>query len=352
MAALGAIPAAELDRVQELRLRAGQAVILSTPAGERYLGRGGLSAITQSDTVYCTPAQLEQCFLRLCDDSVYAHEWELQQGYLAVPGGIRVGVAGTAVMEAGQVRAVRGVTALCIRFPRHIPGCSAPLRRRMLAAGHPVNTLVVGPPSAGKTTLLRDLAVSLAARGYRVAVVDERGELSGPCPMAGCDVLLGYPKAVGVRQAVRCLAPDVIVFDELGDEEETAAVSACARAGVAVAASLHGYDPALLSHQPLPRLLAQSLAFDLWAFMAGRREPGVLTLYCRPEVENDTLYWVPADRVGGGGDGSVQGLSSAPSGGVYTADTAAVAGVGVSASLHRTADGSFMAAAGGHGGLR
>lgn len=350
MNALAALP--DRMQVQEMRLRAGQAVVLSTTAGERYLGSSGVSAVSQSDTFFCSATQLEQCFVRLCNDAVYAHEWELQQGFLSVAGGIRVGVAGTAVIEGGGVRTVRDITSLCIRLPRHIPGCSAALRRRMLGDGHPFNTLLVGAPSSGKTTLLRDIAVGLTADGYRVTVVDERGELSGVCPLTGCDVLLGYPKAEGIRRAVRCLAPDVIVFDELGDEAEAAAVSACARAGVAVVASLHGYDPTALSRQSLPCLLADEGAFDLWAFLAGRRQPGQTAGYYRAEVKGNAIRWVPVDRAGGCGDGNVCRSSFAPPMYVRTADGAGVAGVGTAGFLHRPTNGGSVVSAGTVGSLR
>ena len=76
--------------------------------------------------------------------------------------------------------------------------------------------LIAGPPSCGKTTLLRDLARQLAtgAGGIpkKVAIIDERGELAGTyCgipqnDLGLCsDILDHYPKGEGMIQAVRCL---------------------------------------------------------------------------------------------------------------------------------------------------
>lgn len=53
------------------------------------------------------------------------------------------------------------------------------------------------------------------------------------------DVLDGTPKKEGILQALRCLSPDVIVFDELGDEAEAEAVLQGMGAGVPVVLSLH-----------------------------------------------------------------------------------------------------------------
>ena len=222
------------EHIQELRLRAEAPVTVSLPQGERFLTRDGLSFVRQPNGFFCSRKQLEDCFFAFCGRSVYAHQWELEQGYIAVEGGIRVGVAGTAVTRDGGVCSVQNITALCIRLPRRVAGCARPLLSLTLEGDTPISTVLVGPPSCGKTTLLRDLAVLLAARHRRVSVVDERGELSFGDTLCGCDVLRGYPKAVGVRQAVRCLAPDVILLDELGDGAEIQAVADCAHAGVAL----------------------------------------------------------------------------------------------------------------------
>lgn len=351
LTALRGLPPAVTRRVQEVRLRAGCPLTVSLPEGERYVGAGGITMLRQKDVILCTPQQVEACFLRFCDHSVYAHEWELRQGYLAVPGGIRVGVAGRAVMDRGEIASVQAVTALCIRLPRFIRGCADWLRTLVTAPGDPVSTLLVGEPSSGKTTLLRDLAAGLAARHHRVAVVDERGELSGAEGLLGCDVLLGYPKAEGVRQAVRCLAPEVVLFDELGSEEEAAAVSSCAHAGVAVVATLHGRTHSEMEWRPLSRLLLEQRAFAQWVFLSGRGTPGRYRGVYQPEVTDYGVDWLPIDLGGGHRNGGVCCPSASAAGAVFTADPAADADAVTTDELHRSPDERIVAASGRNAGF-
>ena len=322
-------------QVQEMRLRRDQAVTLSTPQGEQYLWTQGTSPLMRDGVFVCTAAQLEDCFARFCRHSVYAHEWELRQGYLSVSGGIRVGVAGTAVVRDGQVCSVQKISALCIRIPRRVAGCSASLRQVVMQGGYPHSTLLVGPPSSGKTTLLRDLAVGLAGRGVRVSVVDERGELAGADTLTGCDVLTGYPKPVGIRQAIRCMAPDVVLFDELGDAAEVAAVAECAHAGVAVVASLHGRDREFLSRQPVPKSLLAQGAFDYWVFLSGRRRPGDIEECYHGGVGEDGVCWTPVDCGGRSGAGFVDGPPPPQPCRLFGWDGAPASGGGTADCFHR-----------------
>ena len=335
------------EPVQELRLRGDAPITVSLPNGRRFLTCWGLSSVRQAGMLFCSRKQLEDCFFAFCGGSVYAHQWELRQGYVAVEGGIRVGVAGTAVIADGGVASVRQVTALCVRLPRRVAGCARRLLPLVLEGDTLVSTLLVGPPSCGKTTLLRDLAVLLVAHHRHIAVVDERGELSLDDALAGCDVLRGYPKAVGIRQAVRCLAPDAVVFDEMGDIAEIQAVADCAHAGVAVMASLHGHDPWEMGRQPFVRDLIARRVFSRWIFLQGRETPGKIRGIYIPEVTPDGVDWRTVDDGGGDRDGLVRVPSSAATGVVFGDLQSPVTGAVAGDELYGTATARFVAAVGG-----
>lgn len=222
--------------VQEIRLRAGQAVSVGIRGEEHFLTADGTLTDRAGGAVHCTAAQIRYIVDRACEHSVYAHQEELRHGYLPAPSGCRLGVAGTAVVEHGRVVSYRDITSLCLRIARDHRGCARTLAERLCANGV-CGALIGGEPSSGKTALLRDLLREFTARRLSVTAVDERGELTGT-GVWGCDVLRCAPKPAGIEQAVRCLSPRVVVFDELGTAE-LQAVRAAVTCGVPVVASVH-----------------------------------------------------------------------------------------------------------------
>lgn len=257
------------------------------------------------------PGEVEEVFLRLCAGSVYAHRETLRHGYIALPGGVRVGVAGRYVTEAGVITGVTDISGLCLRMPHRCPGladgvlavwekCAArgaeeiPAGEATMKHANAFHTteagtcapggaapealppgktsmprggvLVVGPPGAGKTTLLRELADRLSET-RRVAVVDTRGEIGLDGVGRYLTVLTDCPAADGMEIAVRTLSPEAIVTDEIG-REEVGGVLGCLKCGVPLFASAHGESLSDLRARAGIREILSLGAFSLAAILS------------------------------------------------------------------------------------
>lgn len=266
---LACVPDDLRTKATEIRMRAGAALSLTLPGGPHYITASQrVTPLWRNDCLRLTAEQLAQILRSLCEFSVHSYTQDIARGYITLPGGHRAGLCGTAVLEHGQVSAVREISSVNLRIAREVPGAAAELCSKIYAQKHLPSTLIAGPPGSGKTTLLRDLSRRLSDNhGLRVAVIDERGELAGvrngmPCCHVGMnsDVLSGYPKGQGIMLALRSLAPQVIVCDELGGEEDVAALQAGMHAGVNFAATVHAGS----IEEALARPVVQQLlhAFD------------------------------------------------------------------------------------------
>lgn len=258
-------------KAQAYEIRYQRAVTVHGREGVFFLRRaGGMARHYGPGLLEVSPAQLQELLLDVCGRSVFSHEDELRQGYVQMDG-CRAGVCGTAVLENGRVRGLREVTSLAFRIPRECSGCGDRLFRAGVDMAE--GLLISGEPGSGKTTLLRDIAKSLSLGRFgpsrRIAVLDCRGELGGdlgPC----ADVLRGYPKAEGFDIAIRSLAPEIILCDELspGDLE---AVTAALHAGAGLVATVHG--DASGARRPLCKALLATGAFGTLAVLRGRGSP-------------------------------------------------------------------------------
>ena len=275
--ALLAIPSEQQHRIQEIRLHRDGLLLLSLPEGEKaVLTSGELTDAAPLSAVRCTAQTLERTFYKLCDYSVHTHSAELREGFVTARGGFRAGIAGTAVTENGEVTAVRDIRSICLRVAQRHDGSAAALLP-LLKKGIP-SMLIVGEPASGKTSFLRDIGRMLTdgsvLRRYRVAVVDERGEIAGVGGLENADILTGCPKAHGVLQAVRTLAPDVILLDELGTRAEVEAVTENLHAGVPAIATAHCRDIEEALSRPAVRLALSRRVFEKVVFLQGRDAPG------------------------------------------------------------------------------
>ena len=266
------------DLVHEIRLRAEAPLTLSCTDGEFYLTRsGGRTSIRQPGVVTCTEADVTDCMRRLCDFSLHSHQEQWRQGFVSARG-CRAGIGGTVVTERGRPVSFREMRSVCLRVARAHPGCAKPLLPYLLAGGRIQSTILCGAPSSGKTSLLRDVANALSVgalgRRFRVAVIDERGELDVGGSLSECDVLTGIPKSEGISQAVRCLSPDVVVFDEWATGAEALAVQDAAACGVAVITSCHSPTLKALYRRPMARTWLRSGTVAWAVELAGQTAPG------------------------------------------------------------------------------
>lgn len=272
---LESVPQSIQNEVFDIRLSLNKPVMLCCRNRILFLRADGtVSTLASQESVRVTSADIEEIFLRLCGYSVYSHINEIRSGFISADRCLRIGIGGTAVSENGEIKTVRDVTSLSVRVPREIRGCAEGLLRDGVDLSR--GLLIAGTPSSGKTTLLRDLARILGAAGYRTVVLDERFELlADGFDLGACtDVLQGYPKREGLSHAVRCLSPEYILCDELGDTDFPA-VQKAAFSGVSLIATVHAGSIQELRQRPLCRRLLALGAFETVALLRGRQTPAV-----------------------------------------------------------------------------
>jgi stage III sporulation protein AA len=281
------VEAALWEGLEEVRMRVGRPLLFKMSDGEKTVAQDKLTGdIIQGYRV--TREDIQRTLEAISAHSVYAFEEEIRQGYITVPGGHRVGLAGQAVMQGEILSAVKHFNALSLRVARQCPGCAAGLYETIFACREQAGSvLIVSPPRCGKTTILRDLirllSNGLNREGLTVSLVDERSEIAGmyqgiPQLDVGLrtDVLDGYPKALGMMMAIRALSPAILATDEIGRAEDIRAVEEGVHAGVAILTTVHGGGVDEIRRRPGLRALLEEGVFQHIVLLSRQRGPGTV----------------------------------------------------------------------------
>lgn len=253
-----------INGITEIRLRVARPVAFKIHNRTVYAETSGYSIIPNCRSITLNSLQIEECFYRLCNNSVHSHERELGEGYISLPFGCRVGICGTTLNRVDGSIGVRDISSINIRISHEIKGCAGPLLE--LDGG----VLICGATHSGKTTILRDYVRTCSDKGETVALIDCRGELSGSylgCPSLdvgiNTDVITGGSKQSGIENALRSMSPDMLGFDEIGSLLELESIRECFNAGVRVVTTFHAnsVEELLLRNRNLPILDTEAFKY-------------------------------------------------------------------------------------------
>ena len=194
-------------------------------------------------------------------------------------GGHRAGICGTAVVNNGKIVNIRDITSINVRIAREHKGCADSLYNKIIAVSGGV--LICGAPCSGKTTVLRDLARLLSTKGKKnVALIDERGELAGTASgkfqndIGMCDVYDSYNKSEAMLHAIRSMAPEIVICDEIGSKEDIYAVEKSVNCGVRIISSTHCASEYELKQKANMVSLMKTGAFQTLVFLSNRTHAG------------------------------------------------------------------------------
>ncbi|MFD1707023.1 stage III sporulation protein AA [Siminovitchia sediminis] len=264
-----------MEDVEEIRLRVNRPVEVTSDGTPHFL------------PYLFSKQDAEQLISSLAGHSFYTLDEELKRGYVTIEGGHRIGLAGKVILEEGKVKALRYFSSFNIRIAREKIGTADPFIPLLYDGGWK-HTMIIGPPQSGKTTLLRDLArlVSSGSQEHHIpsmkaGIVDERSEIAGcmhgiPQLQFGprVDVLDACPKAEGMMMMIRSMSPDVLIVDEIGREEDRAAIMEGVHAGITLIMTTHGNDLEEIKKRPLLKKIIEQEVFERFIELSRNKGPG------------------------------------------------------------------------------
>jgi stage III sporulation protein AA len=280
------LPTSILDRLEEVRIREGRPLEINAEGEHHFITASGKLTYRVDESYKPAREDSHRLLDRISNHSLYTMEEELRKGFITIPGGHRIGLAGRTVLSGGKVEHLRDISGFNVRIAKEILGAADAILPHLLDKKEKrmKHTLILSPPQHGKTTLIRDMArqmsnwsygnASVKWSGMKVGIIDERSEIAGsirgvPSFDVGprTDVMDGCPKAEGMMMMIRSMSPDVLLVDEIGRPEDAEAITEALHAGISVIATAHGSTVDELSQRPALASLMENQMFEMYVVL-------------------------------------------------------------------------------------
>ncbi|MDD3303737.1 MAG: stage III sporulation protein AA [Clostridia bacterium] len=266
------------DGINEVRLRVNKRVIVITSKIEVFLSY----VVTLHD--------LLEILVRVSKNSIYAIQNDINNGFVVVKGGHRIGICGEAVIQEGAIKNIKNINSMNIRIARQMIGCADSLMPYIVKGNTIQNTLIVSPPGCGKTTMLRDVIrqVSNGIKrrnfyGLNIGLVDERGEIASVSNGVAnldvgmrTDVISNAPKNIGMEMLVRSMGVSVIATDEIGSTQDIEAIKYASLSGVKMIFTMHGSHIDDIKKKTGIKELIDNGLFETVIVLSGKNGPGTI----------------------------------------------------------------------------
>ena len=278
--------------INEIRMRVNENLIIVVKNKKFYL-KDNSQELVKVDRI-----MLDNFLRRASENSIYAVNDSIVNGYLTLSKGIRVGLSGTVVSEGDKVVTIKEIQSVNIRIPHMIKNCSVPAFD-FIVGDKVKNTLILSSPGAGKTTFIRDLIYQLYSHNlaFNVLVADERNEICSvtngePNLNLGgfADIYTNCSKQFAFTNGIRSMRPDVIITDEIDLNKDLDGILEAINSGVSVIATIHAENLNQLKRKKGFDRVIDEKFFSRFIVLTSDEGPGTLTnifdeklncIYCR-----------------------------------------------------------------------
>lgn len=300
---LSMIPSDIKKNIEEIRLRVNSPLTIYSLGQDFFISKDGIISSNSKNAIVVSFEQINKTFQILCNYSIYALSEELRNGFITIKGGHRVGIGGKIVHSSDGIESIKNISSLNFRIAREKYEISNKLLKYLVYEGKFLNTLIISPPQCGKTTLLRDIIRNLSngmndpyIKGYKVGLVDERSEIAGvfngiPQKDVGIrtDILDSCLKSLGIIILIRSMSPEIIAVDEIGRNDDIAAIDDALRAGIKFIATVHGKDLADIKGRKTLYQLYSDKVFERYVVLDNSKGVGTIKEIIDAKTEENLL---------------------------------------------------------------